>query len=85
MLVVQKFGGSSVANAERVFNVAQSVSDGEDGFDLVVGLVPRPLEIALIHIVDVQRFQMSCKFKGFAHFFFPPICSGRNGLGRPCR
>ena len=65
--------------------VAQSVSDGEDGFDLVVGLVPRPVEIALIHIVDVQRFQMSCKFKGFAHFFFPPICSGRNGLGRPCR
>ena len=27
MLVVQKFGGSSVANAERVFNVAGIVTD----------------------------------------------------------
>lgn len=26
-LVVQKFGGTSVANAERLFNVAQIVTD----------------------------------------------------------
>ena len=37
MLVVQKFGGSSVANAERVFNVAQIVTDTyKAGNDVVV-------------------------------------------------
>ena len=39
MLVVQKFGGSSVANAERVFNVAQIVTDTyKAGNDVVVVL-----------------------------------------------
>ena len=37
MLVVQKFGGSSVANAERVFNVARIVTDKyNEGNDVVV-------------------------------------------------
>ena len=27
MLIVQKFGGSSVANAERIFNVARRITD----------------------------------------------------------
>ncbi len=37
MLVVQKFGGSSVANAERVFNVARIVTDTyKAGNDVVV-------------------------------------------------
>lgn len=37
MLVVQKFGGSSVANAERVFNVARIVTDKyKEGNDVVV-------------------------------------------------
>ena len=37
MLVVQKFGGSSVANAERVFNVAGIVTDKyKEGNDVVV-------------------------------------------------
>ncbi len=37
MLVVQKFGGSSVANAERVFNVAGIVTDTyKQGNDVVV-------------------------------------------------
>ena len=37
MLIVQKFGGSSVANAERVFNVAQIVTDTyRQGNDVVV-------------------------------------------------
>lgn len=37
MLVVQKFGGSSVANAERVFNVARIVTDTyKKGNDVVV-------------------------------------------------
>ena len=36
-LIVQKFGGSSVANAERVFNVAHRVIDAYDeGNDVVV-------------------------------------------------
>lgn len=37
MLIVQKFGGSSVANAERVFNVAKIVTDTyRQGHDVVV-------------------------------------------------
>ena len=37
MLIVQKFGGSSVANAERVFNVAGIVTDTyRQGNDVVV-------------------------------------------------
>ncbi len=37
MLIVQKFGGSSVANAERVFNVAKIVTDTyREGNDVVV-------------------------------------------------
>ena len=37
MLIVQKFGGSSVANAERVFNVARIVTDTyKAGNDVVV-------------------------------------------------
>lgn len=37
MLVVQKFGGSSVADAERVFHVAQTVTDTyKQGNDVVV-------------------------------------------------
>ena len=37
MLVVQKFGGSSVANAERVFNVARIITDKyKEGNDVVV-------------------------------------------------
>lgn len=36
-LIVQKFGGSSVANAERIFNVARRVTDTyDDGNDVVV-------------------------------------------------
>ncbi len=36
-LVVQKFGGSSVANAERVFNVARTITDTyKAGNDVVV-------------------------------------------------
>ena len=36
-LIVQKFGGSSVANAERVMNVARIVTDTyKDGNDVVV-------------------------------------------------
>lgn len=37
MLIVQKFGGSSVANAERVFNVAQRIAETyKEGNDVVV-------------------------------------------------
>ena len=36
-LIVQKFGGSSVANTERIFNVARIVTNAyKDGNDVVV-------------------------------------------------
>ncbi|MDA3732175.1 aspartate kinase [Niameybacter massiliensis] len=39
MLIVQKFGGSSVANAERIFNVAQRIAETyKEGNDVVVVL-----------------------------------------------
>lgn len=39
MLIVQKFGGSSVANAERVLNVARRIIETYDaGNDVVVVL-----------------------------------------------
>ncbi len=39
MLIVQKFGGSSVANAERVFNVARRVAETyKEGNDVIVVL-----------------------------------------------
>lgn len=39
MLIVKKFGGSSVANKERIFNVAQRcIEDYKAGYDIVVVL-----------------------------------------------
>ncbi|MBU3812408.1 MAG: aspartate kinase [Candidatus Niameybacter stercoravium] len=39
MLIVQKFGGSSVANAERIFNVAQRIAETyKEGNEVVVVL-----------------------------------------------
>ncbi|MHC1749961.1 MAG: aspartate kinase [Cellulosilyticaceae bacterium] len=39
MLIVQKFGGSSVANAERVFNVAKRIANTyKEGNDIVIVL-----------------------------------------------
>ncbi|MEG0014318.1 MAG: aspartate kinase [Cellulosilyticaceae bacterium] len=39
MLIVQKFGGSSVANAERIFNVARRIAENyKQGHDIVVVL-----------------------------------------------
>lgn len=39
-LIVKKFGGSSVANAERVFNVANIITeDYKKGNDIVVGCI----------------------------------------------
>ena len=41
-LIVQKFGGSSVANAERVNNVARIVTDTYKAGNDVVVVVKRP-------------------------------------------
>ena len=38
-LIVQKFGGSSVANAERVFNVANIITDTYDKVNDVIVVV----------------------------------------------
>ena len=39
MLIVKKFGGSSVANKERIFNVARRcIEDYKEGHDVVVVL-----------------------------------------------
>ena len=51
--------------------VAQGVGHGEDSVDLVVGLVPGPVEVGLIHIVDVELLQMSCQLNSFAHVLSP--------------
>ena len=51
--------------------VAQCVGYGKDGFDLVVGLVPRPEEVGLVHVVDVQLFQLLGQLNSFAHVVSP--------------
>ena len=51
--------------------VSECIGDCEDCVKLLVGLVPSPIEIVLVHVVDVQGFKMSCKFKCFAHFYSP--------------
>ena len=50
--------------------VAECVRHGENGVDLVIGLVPSPIEIVLVHIVDVQGGQMTCQLNSLAHFAF---------------
>ena len=47
--------------------IAQGVGHGEDRVDLVVGFVPGPIEVGLVHIVDAERLKMSRKFYSFAH------------------
>ena len=39
--------------------VAQGVGHGEDGVQLLVGLVPGPVEVGLVHVIDVQRLQVA--------------------------
>ena len=65
-----KAGVEDLRGLVALAQVAQGVGYGEDRVDLVVGLVPGPEEVGLIHVVDVQRFKMSCQFNGFAHFLF---------------
>ena len=38
-------------------HVAQSVSNGENSLDLVVGLLPGQEEIALVHVFEIQFVQ----------------------------
>ena len=65
--------------------VAQSVGYGKHGVDLVIGLVPSPIEIVLVHVVDIQRGQMTCQLNSLAHFRFLLIyyCVGAGVLDGP--
>ena len=55
-LIVQKFGGSSVANAQRVMNVARIVTDTyKAGNDVVVERNARTFEDAVVDCVDVLK------------------------------
>ena len=47
--------------------VAQRVGHGEDRVNLLVGLVPRPVEVGLVHVIDVQRLEVARQFNSFAH------------------
>ena len=47
--------------------VAQRVGHGEDRVDLLVALVPRPVEVALVHVIDVQSLKVACQFNSLAH------------------
>ena len=56
--------------------IAQSVRHGEHGVQLLVGLVPRPVKVVFIHIVDVQLLQVLRQLNGLAHFLFLLIIMG---------
>ena len=51
----------------KPLSVPQGVRHGEDRVDLLVGLVPGPVEVVLVHIVDVERFEMTRQFDSLAH------------------
>ena len=48
--------------------VAQRVGHGKDRVEFFVSLIPRPVEVGLVHVVDMQGLEMSGKFNSFAHF-----------------
>ena len=43
--------------------VAQRIGHGEDRVDLV----PRPVEVGLVHVIDVQSLKVACQFNSLAH------------------
>ena len=50
-------------------HVAQSVSDGEDSFQLVLSLVPGQVEVAVVHLSEVQGVQLvNILLQGLVHF-----------------
>ena len=53
--------------------IPQGVRHREDGFQLLVRLVPCPVEVGLVHIVDVQALQMPRQFDGLRHNFLSYI------------
>ena len=53
--------------------VPQGIGHREDGLQLLVGLVPGPIEIGLVHVVDVQALQMPRQFDGLRHNFLSYI------------
>ena len=55
-LIVQKFGGSSVANAERVMNVARIVTDTyKQGNDVVVVVSAQQTILLKRQMKSIQR------------------------------
>ena len=49
--------------------IPQGVRHRKDGLQLLVRLVPCPVEVGLVHIVDVQALQMLRQFDGLRHNF----------------
>ena len=47
--------------------VAQGVRHGEDSVQLIVGLVPGPVEVILVHVVDMQLLKMLGEVLSLAH------------------
>ena len=70
VLEASENGGTALAQ------IAQGVGYGKDSVDLVVGLVPGPVEVGLVHVVDMQSLQMACQLDGLAHsdFFSFILC-----------
>ena len=64
---IAEAGVEDLGGLVALAQVAQGVGHGEDRVDLVVGLVPGPIEVGLVHIVDAERLKMSRKFYSFAH------------------
>ena len=71
MLIVQKYGGSSVANAERVFNVAKRIlATQKEGNDVVVVLSAQGKTTdGLI----AKAKEINPKVKHFPHIHWPVL------------
>ena len=58
-----KHAGGLIALTE----IAQCVSHGENGVDFIIGLIPSPIEIVLVHVVDLEGLKMTCQLNSLAH------------------
>jgi hypothetical protein len=63
MLIVKKFGGSSVANKERIYNVAKRcIEDYKAGHDVVVVNTPLKGSQVLLDAYNENKCDLMCVF-----------------------
>ena len=84
MLIVQKYGGSSVANAERVFNVAKRIMRTRmEGNDVVVVLSAQGKTTDGL-IAKAKEINAKPQRNGYAAFYRGTAVCCADGNGNQC-